>query len=106
MTGRQLQFFPDPLDEQFVAFHHANPHVYDELVELAREWKRAGNDRGSINMFFEVLRHRDGLSTTSDDGLKLNNSLRSRYARLIAANERDLAEFFELRALASERGAA
>lgn len=101
---RQLSFLPDPIDQEFIAFHHRNPHVYRALVGLAREWVRAGNRRCSINMLFEVLRFDHGLRTSSSDGLKLNNSFRSRYARLIAANEPDLAEAFETRALASERG--
>lgn len=105
MTG-QLSFLPDPIDQAFVAFHHANPHVYRTLVGLAREWAKAGHDRCSMNMLFEVLRWDEGLRTASADGVKLNNNYRSRYARLISANEKDLAHLFETRALASERGAA
>lgn len=99
----QLSFLPDPIDQAFVAFHHSNPHVYRALVGLAREWVRAGNGRCSMGMLFEVLRFDHGLRTASADGLKLNNNFRSRYARLIAANEPDLAHAFETRALATER---
>lgn len=45
--GRQLSFFPDPIDQRFVAFHQSNPHVYRRLVGLAREWKAAGHARYS-----------------------------------------------------------
>jgi hypothetical protein len=100
----QLSFLPDPIDQRFVAFHHGNPDVYRKLVGLAREWKAAGHDRCSMNMLFEVLRWDDGVRTKSADGLKLNNDFRSRYARVIAANEPDLREFFETRSLSSERG--
>lgn len=103
---QQLSFLPDPIDQSFVAFHHANPHVYRRLVSMAREWKAAGHQRCSINMLFEVLRWQLGIKTDSPDGIALNNNHRSRYSRLISANEPDLADMFELRALASERGVA
>lgn len=106
MNGRQLAFYPDPIDQAFVEFHHTNPHVYDRLVDMARKWQQAGHGKCSIKMLFEVLRWDEGIRTESDDDLVLNNSFTSRYARLIAANEPDLAHLFETRALASERGAA
>ena len=34
---RQLSLLADPIDEQFTKFHHENPHVYEELVQLARQ---------------------------------------------------------------------
>jgi hypothetical protein len=102
----QLSFLTDPIDQAFLSFHHANPHVYRTLVGLARKWKDAGHDRCSMNMLFEVLRWDEGLRTQSADGLKLNNNFRSRYSRLVAANHPDLAHLFETLALASERGAA
>lgn len=102
----QLSFLPDPIDQAFVEFHHANPHVYRTLVGLAREWKAAGHDRCSMNMLFELVRWDEGIRTKSADGVKLNNNFRSRYARLISANEADLAHLFETRALASERDVA
>lgn len=106
MTVQQLAFYPDPIDEAFVAFHHANPHVYDRLVGMAREWHAAGHRKCSMKMLFEVLRWHEGIDTFTDDDLVLNNSFTSRYARLIAANHPDLAHLFETRALASERSVA
>lgn len=101
----QLSFLPDPIDERFVEFHHSNPHVYRHLVGLARQWRDAGHRTCSMKMLFEVLRWDAGVRTSSADGLKLNNDFTSRYARLIAANEPDLAHLFERRCLAAERGA-
>lgn len=95
----QLALF-DPLEERFIEFHHANPEVYDALVTLARRWKDAGHHKVGIATLFEVLRWERGLRGIKDiDGFKLNNSYRSRYARIIMANERDLKGFFELRSL-------
>lgn len=99
----QLSFLPDPLEARFLEFHHANPHVYRALVEMSYEWLAAGHSSGSIAMFFEVLRWRVGI-TTSGEQFVLNNSYRSRYARLIAANEPALREFFNTRQLRNEAG--
>ena len=99
--GRQLSLLPDPLEARFLAYHHANPHVYRELVAMARQWRAAGHTHAGIAMFFEVLRWQSGLRGDGDQ-FALNNSYRSRYARLIAANEPDLTDLFTMRHLAGE----
>lgn len=87
----------ETIEQQFLAFHEANPHVYDALVQMARDLVRRGRDHLGIGMLFEVLRW-SYIKTWSDD-FKLNNNYRSRYARLIARTESDLANVFELREL-------
>lgn len=90
------------IQETFEAFHTANPWVYDALVTLARQRRRAGHLRVGIGMLFEVLRWEYDMRVESASAdWKLDNNLRSRYARLIAANEPDLAGMFELRELRS-----
>jgi hypothetical protein len=91
---------PDELtiEEAFLLFHERNPHVYAELVELARRAARRGVTRLGIGMLFEVLRWRHSLRTGGDP-FKLNNNYRSYYARLIMLRERDLAGIFETRRL-------
>lgn len=96
---KQLTLLADPIEERFIEFHHANPHVYDQLVRMARHWKQTGHDRCSIKMLFEVLRWQTGIATDTADPFILNNDYTSRYARLIAANERDLAGLFNMRQL-------
>lgn len=86
------------LDADFWAFHRANPHVYDTLVRLAREAKANGRRKAGIGMLWEVLRWQYFLRTTTVD-FKLNNNLRSRYARLIMRQESDLHGFFDVRSL-------
>jgi hypothetical protein len=98
MRTMQLTLMPDEIEGRFIEFHHANPHIYDTLVTLARRWRDAGHASCSIKMLFEVLRWQVGVSTHGDQ-FTLNNSYTSRYARLIAANERDLAGFFQMRTL-------
>lgn len=88
------------IEARFQAFHHAHPEVYAELVTLAREAKRAGADRIGVGMLWEVLRWGRLLRGIHDaEGFRLNNTLRSRYARLIMQREPDLAGVFELREL-------
>lgn len=88
----------------FQAFHAENPHVYRALVELARAAKEKGKAEVGIGMLWEVLRWRLFFET-SDAHFKLNNNHRSRYARLIMAQEQDLAGLFETRELTSEKAA-
>jgi hypothetical protein len=94
----QLTLFPRVCRGEFMDFHFANPHVYDALVSMARRWKEAGNTTCSIKMLYEVLRWQVGITTSGLD-FTLNNSYTSRYARLIAANEPDLADLFQMRQL-------
>lgn len=95
---QQMSLLPDTIEQQFVAFHHENPQVYKALVDMARRWKQAGNEVCGIGMLFEVLRWEVGIATRGDQ-FTLNNNYRSRYARLIAANEPDLADMFHMRRL-------
>ena len=91
---------PDGLtiEQAFYLFHEANPHVYRQLVKLARQAKRAGATKLGIGMLFEVLRWRHTLATGGDE-FKLNNNYRSYYARMIMLREHDLVGIFETRAL-------
>jgi len=102
---KQLALLADPIDERFAAFHHGNPHVYAALVELAREWKSAGNSVCSMDLLFNRLRWDFGVRGDGDQ-FALNNSYRSRYSRLIEANEADLVGFFTKRRLAADWDAA
>lgn len=100
--SRQMALLPDEIEVRFVKFHHDNPQVYDALVNLAREWKQAGNEKCSIKMLFEILRWQYGIQTRTGEPFALSNDFTSRYARLIAANEPDLADIFHFRQLHGE----
>lgn len=89
------------LDREFREFHDANPHIYHQLVRLARAWKAKGFTSVGMKMLWEVLRYHEGLRTRGDPSFKLNNNYTSRYARFIMEWESDLAGFFETRALTS-----
>ena len=89
------------IDREFKMFHRDNPHVYVELVRLAREAVSRGHKRIGVKMLWEVLRWHFWLNTKTDDDFTLNNNYTSRYARLIMATEADLRSVFELRMLRS-----
>lgn len=86
------------IEETFWRFHHDNPHVYDELVRLARRARSRGAGRIGIGMLFEVLRWQHTINTTGHPFL-LNNNWRSYYARLIMNQEPELDGIFETRRL-------
>ena len=97
---------PDPADpsltiqQKFERFHADNPWIYDRLVELARDRVAIGHQRVGIGLLFEALRWKRGEETRDvNSDFKLNNNYRSRYVRLICAQEPDLADRFETRRL-------
>jgi len=86
------------LEEQFAAFHCANPHVYAALRRLALGMVRRGQRKIGVKMLFEVLRWQYAMTTTdSASSFKLNNNYAPFYARLLMDNEPELAGAFETR---------
>src|SRR5690554_2441073 len=91
---------PQTLDDKFWEFHKKNPQVYSMLEDMALDLYAHGKSKIGIGMLFEVMRWKTMLQTTDSD-YKLNNSYRSRYARLLADNHSQLKNFFEIRKLHS-----
>ncbi len=93
------------IQEKFEKFHEENPQVYSRLVALALRIKReSGKDHGSISMLFEVLRYQGltNVKTSDVEDVKLCNSFRSRYARLIMDGVHELRGFFKTKELRSK----
>lgn len=85
------------LEQQFDAFHQANPHVYEHLRYMALDAARHGRRLG-IGMFFEVLRWHYAMNTNDPASeFKLNNNYRAFYARLLMEQEPELNDYFETR---------
>lgn len=84
------------IEERFADYHAANPHVYAEMVRLAREAKASGRVRVGAKELAEVCRWQLRLRTKGGD-YAVNNTFVSRYARLIQEQEPDLAGLFEVR---------
>lgn len=87
------------IQQDFERFHRRNPHVYAELARLARLYHARLGTFPGIGMLWEVARWNLSLDTAGASVWKLNNDLRSRYARLLMEQEPDLADAFETRRL-------
>lgn len=87
-----------PLSERFAEFHARNPHVFAAIVAVADEWAAAGGTEIGMGAIFERLRWQTGIET-SGNPWKLDNSLRSRYTRLVMEQRPDLAHLFHVREL-------
>jgi hypothetical protein len=86
--------------EAFEEFHAKNPHVYVALVRLTRVAVRNGRKVVGMQSCVERLRWDYFTQTTHhEDEFKINNNFASRYARLIMANEPDLAGIYKTRKL-------
>ena len=103
----ELDFTP-PLPEEketsiyarFKRFHAANPHVYENLVKLARDFRSKGSNHNrklGIGMLYEVLRWNYYLTTEGEEEFKLSNDFRAAYARLIMEQEQDLLDAFNIK---------
>lgn len=101
-TATKLQ---DSIQERFEKFHAENPHVYEALVERARNYKARGYRYLAIRVLFERQRWEGGGSKARGQAFKLCNDFHSRYARLIMEQEPDLRGFFATRLTKAERKA-
>jgi len=80
----------DEIEAQARRFRRDHPEAYDTLVKLAREEKRAGITKGSINRLFEVMRRDRLIRSAGADDYLLNNNARAPLARWIMAEHADL----------------
>lgn len=93
---------PLTLDERFQAYHEAHPEVFAAFKRLATDLLRRGRQHYGAGAIFEVIRYEQALrGGVDDDGFKINNDYRSRYARKLIAEDPRFANFFELRKLHS-----
>jgi hypothetical protein len=89
------------IQERFLEFHDDHPEVYAAVVQFARQAKERGRKRFGVKMIWERARWYLAIERAGED-YKLNNNYHSRYARLVMAQEPDLADFFETRELRAE----
>ena len=83
------------IQEQFEEFHAKNPHIYVKIVEYARRAKAKGYEKIGIALISEIIRYTEHVPGQPDT-FSFSNDFRSRYARLIMAQEPDLAGFFKV----------
>lgn len=94
---------PSVLFQRFVRFHQDNPRVLALLLRFADELIAAGRPRFGIAALWERMRWFVAIETRSDVGLKLNNSYRSFYARLLLLLRPALVGVLETRRLGPMR---
>ena len=95
----------DAIQRAFEKFHHEHPQVYRKLRELAFQVLQHGYEHYGIGALWERMRWHFAFEVKEAEVFKLNNNYRSRYARLLMAQEPELKDFFETRELAVNRGA-
>ena len=102
-VARQQELFTasnqSALERAFWKFHRDNAHVYERLREMALTLLRRGVTHWGIGGLWEVLRweHAIGTRRDGDEPFRLNNNLRSGYARELMAQESALRGFFRTR---------
>jgi hypothetical protein len=90
----------------FEAFHRENPHVYEVLVMLTRQWVNGtGRPRIGIGALYERARWELAI-TTNDPDYRLNNNFRAFYARLIMYLNPELGHVFSVRSSEADVWAA
>src|ERR1041385_1437718 len=98
----QMKLFGKSISEQFEQHRRDHPEFYDRVVRFAREAKERGRrQRYGIAAIFERIRWHMVIER-GDDAYKVNNNLRSHYARCVMDREPDLRDFFETRAMRAE----
>ena len=96
----QPKFKSNSIEESFQIFHELNPSIYLELVRMTRLMRAKGRKKIGMKMLFEALRWNYMVSTDDPETeFKLNNNFTSRYVRLIAEQEPELASMFFRRLL-------
>jgi hypothetical protein len=86
------------LKEKFEEFHENNPHVYNNLVILAKRLKNNGRQKAGMRELFEVLRWEYKINTKhEDDEFVLNNNYTPLYSRMVVKEVPGFEGFFDIR---------
>jgi hypothetical protein len=94
------------LQAKFEEFDKNNPHVYAELVKLAKRARARGVERLGIKMLWEVLRWQLQVETyhPGADKFRLNNNYHALFARKLMDEYPELRGLFETRESPSKHG--
>jgi hypothetical protein len=87
----------DELTDAFLAFHAANPQVWNTLGKLAKEWKDAGKLRCGIALLYNTVRWKLSMEIEGDGAFELNDHYQAYYARALMQFVPELAGMFEIR---------
>lgn len=84
------------LQQRFEAFHLANPHVFELVLNIARDLRARGMKRCGVKLIVERLRWLYALQTRGDT-FKINNDWAPYYARVAVLVDPALDGFFMYR---------
>jgi hypothetical protein len=84
------------LELQWQACKKRHPSLLSQLASLAKELKRAGHKRYSMDGLFHILRW-ETRATTGDLGLKINNNYTAFASRDLMKKYPELQGFFQTR---------
>lgn len=89
--------FRRSLEDAFLAYHRANPHVLDAFVAVALAERQDGAEKLGAKAIAEMLRWRGRLATSDPgEGFRLPNAHVAFYARLAMHREPRLRGLFDL----------
>ena len=74
-----------------------NWHIYDAVVDVARQTRKAGREHYSMDALCHVVRWQSAIRDKSQKTVKINNNSTSGLARIVMELEPDLKGFFEIR---------
>ena len=86
----------------WLAFHNANPHVYDLIERFAFEAIAAGHKHYSMMAIIQRVRWHTMVETDGADTFKINNNHSPYYSRQFAANNPRFSDFFRRRSVQGE----
>jgi len=82
--------------ERFENFHEKNPHIFENLRNLAEYHAKRG-ERISVKLLFEEMRNIYRMGTNGDGEYAINNNYTSFYARMLIDRCPHLAGRIEIR---------
>jgi hypothetical protein len=88
-------------DEKFKQYDTNHPEVYQYLLFLCDNLRRRGLKRYGISPLLELIRWEFRVNRGNDD-FKIQNDFKPWYARKIAQENPEFAEFFEFRVMRAQ----
>lgn len=81
---------------KYVAFRNSSPHVYDEFVRLATQYKAAGRNKCSASLLGNVIRWNTDIGEIQGE-YKVSNNWLPMMARELSVNDSSFKHFFSFR---------
>jgi hypothetical protein len=100
MISDPFDRYPSNILARFKAWHHRNPHIYEQFKALAYKMRATGRERYSARTIIEVMRWHYDLRTKGDV-FEVNDNFTPIYVRMLIHDHPEFTGFFELRTVRS-----